>query len=863
MENRRAAARLLGTADLLDCSSSLWESSPVRIALSFLCEAFLQSSSVMSAKIRSEVDDSWRSPHHALTFDDIRQHLNWYYRIIDPDIRARYYQYQEEYRTSHFMILLAIIYAFILAPLTIITSIDEIKAMNNIADIVTSVVLLICICIGLSASCCFICSTGCLKLAGVTLSLPVKSMPLSLSPSMVSPDCSSSFCSTSISTLRVVIFSCTILFFTIVFCKRNLLQQCETEEENSLERFWMYYNCLSGISQAQMMTYQACGLFMAIIVLAVNLPAIQIEYVFFVIFVCFTVLVGTVCTLDRPQAAVTGVLFWFLCTMGTVVNVHTRTMVQFFLTEKEKQQTENFTRELKHTIANVAHDLKTPLSSFTNGMDLMEMLWHDMQACLPVANSVITGEDMQKMLHLTKQISDCLKHIRCTNSFMTMAINRCLDSTKASNSLKLQPKNESVELLEAVSLPLSIMQTVQNKIGVRLEVDGSIDSHVATHVITDKQWLQENILCLLSNAVKYSSRGGVLLRMLYKGKSEFNLEDSGDLCEDGDFSDIEDHASVSSVDFGTQGYLIFQVEDEGIGVPPAMQRSLFQPFQQTQRLAGGTGLGLYSLAKRIEAIKGRYGMRGRRDGNQGSLFWFSIPYRPDFVLSEEQLIKHSRSLQKLEALKFIRPGFDESARSNLLDSARSQSEPSSREIVTTDRILETKGMESRPLEVLIVDDAPTIIKITSIMLRRTGCRVSTAENGQDAIDALVQRHIQLQERSELLQKLRSNGDQEQTGFAHVHNPLFYYDIVLMDLQMPVMDGLESTKRIRQLEQTSLRGSPLRKVMIVGVSANSDEDTIAAAFAAGVDRFMPKPFTLDAFLRLIKDCFPRIGMVDHT
>eukprot|EP01039_Chlorochromonas_danica_P007449 gene7449-8236_t len=292
----------------------------------------------------------------------------------------------------------------------------------------------------------------------------------------------------------------------------------------------MYYNCLSGISQAQMMTYQACGLFMAIIVLAVNLPAIQIEYVFFVIFVCFAVLVGTVCTLDRPQAAVTGVLFWFLCTMGTVVNVHTRTMVQFFLTEKEKQQTENFTRELKHTIANVAHDLKTPLSSFTNGMDLMEMLWHDMQACLPVANSVITGEDMQKI--------------------------------------------------------------------------------------------------------------------------------------------------------------------------------------------------------------------------------------------EEQLIKHSRSLQKLEALKFIRPGFDESARSNLLDSARSQSEPSSREIVTTDRILETKGMESRPLEVLIVDDAPTIIKITSIMLRRTGCRVSTAENGQDAIDALVQRHIQLQERSELLQKLRSNGDQEQTGFAH-------------------------------------------------------------------------------------------------
>lgn len=58
-------------------------------------------------------------------------------------------------------------------------------------------------------------------------------------------------------------------------------------------------------------------------------------------------------------------------------------------------------------------------------------------------------------------------------------------------------------------------------------------------------------------------------------------------------------------------------------------QALFSPFKQTQRLAGGTGLGLYSLAKRLEALNGRYGVAKRRDGRQGSLFWFSIPYRPD------------------------------------------------------------------------------------------------------------------------------------------------------------------------------------------------------------------------------------------
>jgi hypothetical protein len=103
-------------------------------------------------------------------------------------------------------------------------------------------------------------------------------------------------------------------------------------------------------------------------------------------------------------------------------------------------------------------------------------------------------------------------------------------------------------------------------------------------------------------------------------------------------SRISDYSVASTNSIFSQiptHYLLFEVEDNGIGVPPELMDTLFRPFKQTQRLTGGTGLGLYSLAKRIEAIHGEYGVRGRRDGQKGSLFWFTVPYRPDEVSSVE------------------------------------------------------------------------------------------------------------------------------------------------------------------------------------------------------------------------------------
>ena len=167
----------------------------------------------------------------------------------------------------------------------------------------------------------------------------------------------------------------------------------------------------------------------------------------------------------------------------------------------------------------------------------------------------------------------------------------------------------------------------------------------------------------------------------------------------------------------------------------------------------------------------------------------------------------------------------------------------------------------RTLRFLVVDDSPSILKVLGRALISKKYLVETADNGSIGLNLLIEGY-----------------DSDR------------YDVVLMDLQMPVMDGIESVRRYREFESSKMtvietdvetdrghletlefpqsvnsedqvpainsnvcrtvRHTRMKKLLIIGMSANSDEETKNCALAAGMNYFLPKPFSILELLRLL-------------
>ena len=283
----------------------------------------------------------------------------------------------------------------------------------------------------------------------------------------------------------------------------------------------------------------------------------------------------------------------------------------------------------------------------------------------------------------------------------------------------------------------------------------------------------ENLLCYLSNAEKYSTTGVISVGCCLHRGTNNNIVGTSKCSEE-----------------GGGRFLRISVEDEGIGVSEELSAKLFKPFQQTMRLAGGTGLGLYSLAKRMEALRGEYGVTGRSDGKQGSIFWFSIPYQPDNEYVSP-LDCSNKSITRMKSLSFEASVM--ASNSNNADDVNAG------------------GMRA-----LVVEDTKVVAKATRRMLMSAGYQVDCAVNGAVGLEMMKKTH---------------------------------YSFVLMDLQMPVMDGLECVRRFRvfEMEEREKMDKTRPHQTIIGVSANDYEDVKDDILACGMDEFISKPFSIDKLM----------------
>ena len=116
---------------------------------------------------------------------------------------------------------------------------------------------------------------------------------------------------------------------------------------------------------------------------------------------------------------------------------------------------------------------------------------------------------MSPLKQVVEGLLEAASTISATVAFMSMTINRAIDFTKASHEMCLVPTFETIDLLTALAWPVRIMRTLQRRIEVVVQ---PLPPSLCPFIIADKGWLTENLLCLISNAIKYSHEGSISIR---------------------------------------------------------------------------------------------------------------------------------------------------------------------------------------------------------------------------------------------------------------------------------------------------------------------------------------------------------------
>ncbi|MBI1891244.1 MAG: response regulator [Burkholderiales bacterium] len=379
------------------------------------------------------------------------------------------------------------------------------------------------------------------------------------------------------------------------------------------------------------------------------------------------------------------------------------------LTEaKDKAEVAN---QAKSTfLASMSHELRTPLNAILGYAQILK-----------------------RNKELDDRQTTGLNTIQQSGEHLLTLINDILDLAKIeAGKLELYP--------DAVN-PQAFLRVIADIIRVKAEQKSllflyEVDPDTPRAVSADEKRLRQILLNLLGNAVKFTDRGQVALRVR---------------CVSG-------CAGANSI-----ARLRFDIEDTGVGMTPAQLTQIFRPFEQVgaiERRAGGTGLGL-AVSRQLVRLMGS-DIQVESQPGRGSRFWFelSVP-----VAAEMAAMPAERAVT---------------------------------------------GYQGPRKKILIVDDVVANRAMLVDLLSELGFDTAEAVNGQDALDRIAQ-----------LQP----------------------DLIVMDMVMPVMNGLEATHRVRQLPQW-------RDVPIIAVSASASQEDQAASLAAGVNVFLAKPIIQLSLLKQI-------------
>ncbi len=369
--------------------------------------------------------------------------------------------------------------------------------------------------------------------------------------------------------------------------------------------------------------------------------------------------------------------------------------------ERERAESAEIAKKIgEQFLANMSHEIRTPM------------------------NAIVGFTDVILKTPLSAEQSQYLDAIKTSGNNLLVIINDILDFSRM-RSGKIPIEHRGFKLSKIVSNCVELMHPKATEKGI--EIFAEVDRNIPDNLIGDATRLNQVLLNLTANAIKFTSKGEVVIRVKL-------------------LSDVDDFVSLE-----------FAVSDTGIGIPEEKLSTIFEAFTQanndTARRYGGTGLGL-AIVKQLAEIQGGSVSVASKEG-KGSCFYFKIQYKKNTgpLIQEPNVNGHEKTMKKLN--------------------------------------------------ILLAEDNAMNQLLAKKVLGDWGWNVEAVENGIQAIE-----------------KIKSQD----------------FDVVLMDIQMPEMDGYEAAKQIRETLP-----SPKRNVPIMAMTAHVMPGEEERCYNAGMNGYISKPF----------------------